>query len=67
MNLIGTTKVPLRRYVYSLKNEMSGLCGNETILEIIESAKSFSATYDWQCDEDKIEFIEAVDKLSEII
>ena len=30
-------------------------------------AKSFIAKYDWQCDEDKSEFIEAVDKLSEII
>ena len=39
----------------------------ETILEIIENAKSFIAKYDWQCDEDKSEFIEAVDKLSEII
>ncbi len=39
----------------------------ETILEIIENAKSFIAKYDWQCDEDKTEFIEAVDKLSEII
>lgn len=34
-----------------------------TLCEIIEKAKIFIDEYDWLCDEDKDEFIEAVHKL----
>ena len=35
----------------------------KVILEIIEKSKQFTDSYDWNCDEDKTEFIEAIEVL----
>ena len=39
----------------------------DTILEIIKKAYHFIETYEWESDEDKIEYTEAVDNLAEKI
>ena len=37
------------------------------ILEIIEKANNFCKTHEWECNEDRDEYLEAVNKLSKMI